>query len=137
MAICYEVIFPDLVRQFAANGAEFLVTITNDGWFGPSSAPAQHFAMVVFRSVENHVAFARAANTGISGFIDPFGQIIHETPLFTEQASHAVIPTRQIPTFYSYYGDVFAYACVILCALLCLFGYFRSKEPVMTAITPA
>ena len=137
VAICYEVIFPDLVRQFAANGAEFLVTITNDGWFGPSSAPAQHFAMVVFRSVENHVAFARAANTGISGFIDPFGQIIHETPLFTEQASHAVIPTRQIPTFYSYYGDVFAYACVILCALLCLFGYFRSKEPVMTAITPA
>lgn len=137
VAICYEVIFPDLVRQFAANGAEFLVTITNDGWFGPSSAPAQHFAMVVFRSVENHVAFARAANTGISGFIDPFGQIIHATPLFTEQASHAVIPTRHIPTFYSYYGDVFAYACVILCALLCLFGYFRSKEPVMTAITPA
>ncbi|CUS35967.1 Apolipoprotein N-acyltransferase [Candidatus Nitrospira nitrosa] len=137
VAICYEVIFPDLVRQFAANGAEFLVTITNDGWFGPSSAPAQHFAMVVFRSVENHVAFARAANTGISGFIDPFGQIIHTTPLFTEQASHAVIPTRHIPTFYSYYGDVFAYACVILCALLCLFGYFRSKEPVMTAITPA
>ena len=137
VAICYEVIFPDLVRQFAANGAEFLVTITNDGWFGPSSAPAQHFAMVVFRSVENHVAFARAANTGISGFIDPFGQIIHATHLFTEQASHAVIPTRHIPTFYSYYGDVFAYACVILCALLCLFGYFRSKEPVMTAITPA
>ncbi len=137
VAICYEVIFPDLVRRFTASGAEFLVTITNDGWFGPSSAPAQHFAMVVFRSVENHVAFARAANTGISGFIDPFGQIIHETPLFTAQASHAVIPTRQIPTFYSYYGDVFAYACVILCALLCLFGYFRSKEPVMTAITPA
>jgi len=48
-----------------------------------------------------------------------------------------VIPTRQIPTFYSYYGDVFAYACVILCALLCLFGYFRSKEPVLTAVTPA
>ena len=78
-------IFPDLVRQFAANGAEFLVTITNDGWFGPSSAPAQHFAMVVFRSVENHLAFARAANTGISGFIDPFGQIIEATPLFTSR----------------------------------------------------
>ena len=64
VAICYEVIFPDLVRQFAANGAEFLVTITNDGWFGPSSAPAQHFAMVVFRSVENHLAFARAPTRG-------------------------------------------------------------------------
>lgn len=137
VAICYEVIFPDLVRQFAANGAEFLVTITNDGWFGPSSAPAQHFAMVVFRAVENHLAFARAANTGISGFIDPFGQIIDTTPLFIEQASYAMIPTRQARTFYSYYGDVFAHACVIICALLCLFSYFRTKEPVMTAITPA
>jgi apolipoprotein N-acyltransferase len=137
VAICYEVIFPDLVRQFAANGAEFLVTITNDGWFGPSAAPAQHFAMVVFRSVENHLAFARAANTGISGFIDPFGQIIEATSLFTEHASFATIPTRQARTFYSYYGDVFAHACVIICALLCLFGYFRTKEPALTAITPA
>ena len=137
VAICYEVIFPDLVRQFAANGAEFLVTITNDGWFGPSSAPAQHFAMVVFRSVENHLAFARAANTGISGFVDPFGQITQATPLFTELALHATIPIKYSRTFYSYYGDVFAYACVIICALLCLFGYFRTKEPALTIITPA
>ncbi|MDR4464700.1 MAG: apolipoprotein N-acyltransferase [Nitrospira sp.] len=137
VAICYEVIFPDLVRQFAANGAEFLVTITNDGWFGPSSAPAQHFAMVVFRSIENHLAFARAANTGISGFVDPFGQITQATPLFTELALHATIPIKYSRTFYSYYGDVFAYACVIICALLCLFGYFRTKEPALTIITPA
>jgi apolipoprotein N-acyltransferase len=137
VAICYEVIFPDLVRQFAANGAEFLVTITNDGWFGPSSAPAQHFAMVVFRSIENHLAFARAANTGISGFVDPFGQITQATPLFTELALQATIPIRYSRTFYSYYGDVFAYACVIICALLCLFGYFRTKEPALTIITPA
>ncbi|MBI3355766.1 MAG: apolipoprotein N-acyltransferase [Nitrospirae bacterium] len=139
VAICYEVIFPDLVRRFAANGAEFLVTITNDGWFGPSSAPAQHFSMVVFRSVENHLAFARAANTGISGFVDPFGRIMQATTLFTEQALHATIPIRQSRTFYSYNGDVFAYVCVIICALLCLFGYFRTKEPAhgTTAITPA
>ena len=76
VVICYEVIFPDLVRRLPASGAEFLVTITNDAWFGDSSAPTQHFSMVVFRSVENHLAFARAANTGISGFIDPFGRII-------------------------------------------------------------
>lgn len=139
VAICYEVIFPDLVRQFAVNGAEFLVTITNDGWFGPSSAPAQHFAMVVFRSVENHLAFARAANTGISGFVDPFGRIMQASRLFTEQALQATIPVWQPRTFYSYYGDVFAYGCVIICALLCLFGYFRTKEPAhgTTAITPA
>ncbi len=137
VAICYEVIFPDLVRQFAASGAEFLVTITNDGWFGPSSAPAQHFAMVVFRSVENHLAFARAANTGISGFVDPFGEITQATPLFTELALQATIPIKHSRTFYSYYGDVFAYACVIICGLLFLFGYFRTKEPALTIITPA
>ena len=139
VAICYEVIFPDLVRQFAANGAEFLVTITNDGWFGHSSAPAQHFAMVVFRSVENHLAFARSANTGISGFIDPFGRILAASPLFVEQALQARIPVWQPRTFYSRNGDVFAYACVIICALLCLFALFRPKEPAhgTTAITPA
>jgi len=139
VAICYEVIFPDLVRQFAANGAEFLVTITNDGWFGPSSAPAQHFSMVVFRSVENHLAFARSANTGISGFIDPFGRILDATPLFTEHALQASIPLSHSRTFYSYYGDVFAYGCAIITAILWLYGYFRTKEPTpgTTAIEPA
>ena len=89
VVICYEVIFPDLVRRFASSGAEFLVTITNDAWFGDSSAPSQHFSMVVFRSVENHLAFARAANTGISGFIDPFGRIIAASPIFTQTALQA------------------------------------------------
>jgi apolipoprotein N-acyltransferase len=139
VAICYEVIFPDLVRQFAANGAEFLVTITNDGWFGASSAPAQHFAMVVFRSVENHLAFARSANTGITGAIDPFGRILQSTPIFTEEAVQATIPVWQPRTFYSRYGDVFAYGCVVICALLWLLNLVRPKEPEpgTTAITPA
>jgi apolipoprotein N-acyltransferase len=137
VAICYEVIFPDLVRQFAANGAELLVTITNDGWFGRSSAPAQHFSMAVFRSVENHLALARSANTGVSGFIDPFGRIMQATPLFTEQILRAQLPIRQARTFYSHYGDVFAYGCVIICALLCLYGYFRTKEPAHVTVTPA
>ncbi|ALA58699.1 apolipoprotein N-acyltransferase [Nitrospira moscoviensis] len=139
VAICYEVIFPDLVRRFATNGAEFLVTITNDGWFGNSSAPAQHFAMVVLRSVENHLAFARSANTGISGFIDPFGRILDSSALFTEAALQARLTAWQPHTFYTRHGDVFAYGCVLICALLCLFGLFRTKEPAhgTTAITPA
>jgi apolipoprotein N-acyltransferase len=139
VVICYEVIFPDLVRRFAVNGAEFLVTITNDGWFGPSSAPAQHFSMVVFRSVENHLAFARSANTGISGFIDPFGRILDATPLFTEHALQTSIPIGHSRTFYSYYGDVFAYGCAIISALLCLYGYFRTEEPApsATVVEPA
>lgn len=136
--ICYEVIFPDLVRRMAAGGAEFLVTITNDAWFGDSSAPSQHFSMVVFRSVENHLAFARAANTGISGFIDPFGRIIKTSPIFTQTALQATIPVRQPRTFYSRYGDVFAYGCMIISLLLCLFGLFGTKgaEPDAVAATP-
>jgi apolipoprotein N-acyltransferase len=126
-AICYEVIFPNLVRQFAANGAEFLVTVTNDAWFGHSSAASQHFAMVVFRSVENHLAFARSANTGISGFIDPFGRIVEATPIFTEQAVKGTMQVWRPDTFYSRHGDVFAYGCAIICALLILFGSFRTK----------
>jgi apolipoprotein N-acyltransferase len=127
--ICYEVIFPDLVRRLAVNGAEFLVTITNDAWFGDSSAPAQHFSMVVFRSVENHLAFARSANTGISGFIDPFGRILEATPTFTEQVLQSRLQVGAPRTFYSRYGDVFAYGCVILCALVWLYGIFRTKGP--------
>jgi len=138
VAICYEVIFPNLVRQFAANGAEFLVTVTNDAWFGPSAAASQHFSMVVLRSVENHLAFARSANTGISGFIDPFGRIVEATPVFTEQAIKATMQVWRPYTFYSRHGDVFAYGCAIICALLFLFGIFRSKEsePDAIAATP-
>ena len=136
--ICYEVIFPDLVRHMAAAGAEFLVTITNDAWFGDSSAPAQHFSMVVFRSVENHRAFARAAKTGISGFIDPFGRIIKASPIFMQTALQATITVRQQQTFYSRYGDVFAYGCMIISLLLCLYGLFGTKgaEPDAIAATP-
>lgn len=130
VVICYEVIFPNLVRQFAANGAEFMITITNDAWFGPSSAPYQHFGMVVFRAVENRVAFARAANTGISGFIDPYGHIAQQSSIFTQEAMKATISIGHQQTFYAQYGDLFAYACVILTALLCLTGYFsHDTEP--------
>ena len=138
VVICYEVIFPDLVRRIAGSGAEFLVTITNDAWFGDSSAPAQHFSMVVFRSVENHLAFARAANTGISGFIDPFGRIIVASPTFTQTALQAEIPVRQTKTFYSRHGDVFAYGCVLISLLFCLYSIFGTKgaEPDAVAATP-
>ena len=138
VVICYEVIFPDLVRRIAGSGAEFLVTITNDAWFGDSSAPAQHFSMVVFRSVENHLAFARAANTGISGFIDPFGRIIVASPTFTQTALQAEIPVRQTKTFYSRHGDVFAYGCMLISLLFCLYGFFGTKgaEPDAVAATP-
>jgi apolipoprotein N-acyltransferase len=123
LVICYEIIFPDLVRRFSAEGVDFMTTITNDAWFGRSSAPLQHFSMVVFRAVENRVAFARSANTGISGFVAPSGQILDTSPIFTEQVLSGTIPARRHATFYSRYGDVFSYACAIITALLCLAGY--------------
>ncbi len=119
VVICYEVIFPDLVRRFAAKGVDFMTTITNDAWFGRSVAPFQHFGMVVLRAVENRVAFARAANTGISGFIDPTGRIVTASPIFEQIALKGVLPIGRIPTFYTRFGDVFAYGCVIIAGLLC------------------
>ena len=125
VAICFEVIFPDEVRQMAKEGADFLVTITNDAWFGESAAPYQHFGMVVFRAVENRTAFARAANTGISGFIAPDGHILSTTPIFSQAAITETIPLRTTTSFYTRYGDVFAWACVIMATLLTLISRRR------------
>lgn len=128
VAICFEVIFPDLVRRMAQEGANFLVTITNDAWFGDSAAPYQHFGMVVFRAVENHLAFARAANTGISGFIAPDGHILSQTSIFSEQAVIGLLPLRSSsPTFYTQFGDVFSWGCVIIAGIL--FTWCRLTTP--------
>ena len=78
-AICYEVIFASLMRQFVVNGSELLTTITNDAWYGASSAPYQHWDQAAMRSIENGRYLARAANTGISGFVDPYGRVIEKT----------------------------------------------------------
>lgn len=131
VVICFEVIFPDLVRDFVREGAEFMVTITNDAWFGKSAAPFQHFGMVVFRAVENRIAFARSANTGISGLIAPDGRILSATSIFTEQTVTGQIPIRNAPTFYTYYGDLFAYGCVIITGIFLLFGVMMSRRGLM------
>ncbi len=109
--ICYEIIFPRLARKFVNQGADFLVNISNDSWFGPTSAHYQHFAMAVFRCVECRRPLARAANTGISGFIDASGRIISRLPTFTEEISLYRLPLEDRTTFYSLYGDVLALLC--------------------------
>ncbi|WP_202882193.1 apolipoprotein N-acyltransferase [Candidatus Manganitrophus noduliformans] len=126
--ICFEVIFPEVVRRFAQNGATVMTTITNDAWFGDSAAPYQHFSMVVFRSIENRVPFARSANTGISGFIDAHGRIIKQSPLFTEAALTQSLHPGTRRTLYTAYGDVFAIGCVIIALGFALFSYREKRR---------
>lgn len=127
--ICYEIIFPELVRQFVNNGAGIITTITNDAWFGRTSAPYQHFSMAVFRAVENRVPVARAANTGISGFIDAKGRILETSTIFTEaHLTRTLTPGRE-KTLYTRYGDLFAYACVIAALAMLAIKPRRTTTP--------
>jgi apolipoprotein N-acyltransferase len=111
--ICYEIIFPDLVRSFVNKGATVMTTITNDAWFGRTGAPYQHFSMAVLRAVENHVPVARAANTGISGFIDAKGRILETTDIFTEAYLTRSLSPSTKKTFYTRYGDIFSWLCLL------------------------
>jgi apolipoprotein N-acyltransferase len=108
--ICYEVIFPDLFRRFVRDGARFMVNITNDAWFGDSGGPLQHLAMVPLRAVENGVAVARAANTGVSALVHPSGRIDPQLGLFRRGALTVDVPLRAGQTLYTRVGDLFAYA---------------------------
>jgi apolipoprotein N-acyltransferase len=118
VVICYEIIFPDLVRRFVDKGANVITTITNDAWFGKTAAPYQHFSMAVLRAVENRVPIARAANTGISGFIDAQGRILAASGIFIEtQLTNTIVPGTE-KTFYTRYGDVFSYLCVLASLIL-------------------
>ena len=112
--ICFESIFPELARQQAEAGANLLVTITNDAWFGRSGAPWQHLAMGVFRSVETRKTLVRAANTGVSAFIDPLGQIQGASLLFTEYARSQPVALLEGLTCYVRWGYLFPWACLIL-----------------------
>lgn len=118
--ICYEIIFPGLVRKFYSKGGDFIVTITNDAWFGKTAGPYQHFSMAVFRAIENRKPLLRAANTGISGYIDSNGRIVKETPIFQRLFDIVDMKTDRTRTIYSRYGDVFAYLCIIGTILLIL-----------------
>lgn len=115
-AICYEVIYPDLIRRFVRDGSELLTTITNDAWYGRSSAAYQHWDQASMRAIEEGRYLARAANTGISGFVDPYGRVLAKTPLF-EQAT-VVRDVRFITdrTIYSRIGDLVAWLSLALTA---------------------
>lgn len=111
--ICFEILFPSISSGFVKNGADILTTITNDAWFGNTSAALQHFSIAVFRAVENRRSLARAANTGISGFVDPTGKILDSSVWFTD-----AVETRQLAildriSFYTAHGDIFAIISIV------------------------
>lgn len=118
--ICFEGIFPEISRDYVNNGAGLLVNITNDAWFGDSSAPYQHLSMTVFRAVENRVPLVRSANTGITAFIDSRGHIQGMTRLFREALLSGSVRVGTARTFYTAYGDAFAWFCSLFSiALFC------------------
>jgi apolipoprotein N-acyltransferase len=126
--ICYEAIFPELVRMAVRAGAAMLVNMTNDGWFGASSAPYQHLRMATLRAIENRAWMIRCANTGVSVAVDQAGRTVRKLGLDKEGFFVVEIPAAiAAGSFYSRFGDFFAWACIGVCLLL-IPRYYTRKE---------
>ncbi len=130
--ICYELLFPDLVRRFVKDGGGVLLAITNDAWYGRTGAPYQFLAITALRSAETGVYIVRAANTGVSAIIDSGGWVREQTPIFERTLLVADVPLRRSDasgTFYVRHGDVFAQACCAALLLLLLLARFAGSRP--------
>ncbi len=121
-AICYEIVFPRLVRQSVLRGSQLLTTITNDAWYGHSSAPFQHFLQAQMRAIEQGRYLARAANTGISGFVDPYGRVIQRSEIFEREILVGDVRMLESRTIYGTIGDLFAYICAGLTLTALIFS---------------
>jgi apolipoprotein N-acyltransferase len=131
VVICSEGAFPNLFRKFVKEGANFMLNITNEGWFG-ESALYQKVAASVFRAVENRIALARATNTGISCFIDPTGRVYgrvqkNEIETFVDGYRTEDILLSENRTFYTIYGNIFAFVCLGVTTILILLSIIRRK----------
>ena len=125
--ICYEILFPELIRQFSEKDAEFLANITNDTWYGDTTMPYHHFALSVFRAVENRKFVVRVANSGFSGIVAPDGRILKRSQLFSKEIIIYSIHPNRIKTIYSRFGDWFVYMnCAI--AIFLVFILSRKKQ---------
>ncbi|WP_263418820.1 apolipoprotein N-acyltransferase [Terriglobus albidus] len=126
--ICYESIFADEVRQFVKGGAEVLVNISNDGWYGDTSAPWQHLNMARMRAIENRRWVLRDTNTGLTGAIDPYGHLREQAPRHIRTAIAVGFDYADEMTFYTRFGDLFAYGCCLVVITLLGYGGFREKR---------
>ncbi len=130
--ICYEVIYPELSRELVARGAEAIVTISNDSWFGKSSAPYQHLAMAVFRSIENRRYLLRSTSNGISALVDPAGRIVYQSPLHQPDRFLASFQYLKHKTVFTRWGYLFPYLCLILVLLNGLWAiHIKNKKTVL------
>jgi apolipoprotein N-acyltransferase len=122
--ICYESVFPDEVRQFANQGAQVFVNISNDGWYGDSGAYAQHLNQTRMRAIENERWILSATDTGVTASIDPYGRTVARLPRKERGALVAPYALTSVTTFYTRHGDWFPWLCAIISlgALLTRFG---------------
>jgi apolipoprotein N-acyltransferase len=125
--ICYEAIYPGEVRRFAAGGAQLLINISNDGWFGRSAAAEQHLRMVRVRAVENRRWIVRTTNNGFTVSIDPYGRIFQ--PLLPDVRAAVDLPYdfRTDQTIYTRFGDWFAWLCVLISVILVAVTFRKAK----------
>ncbi len=128
MLICYESAFEDLSRSYRTQGADFLVNITNDAWFGRTTTPYQHAAHLVMRAIENRIGIARAANTGVSELVDPLGREYERTELGVETYASGVVRTSDVLTVYSRSGDWVGGAVVLMSLSLVGYAWWRSRQ---------
>jgi len=135
LTICYEGVFPEISRSLARQGANFLINMTNDAWYGVSSAPYQHLSMYAMRAVETGRYFARATNTGVSGIINPRGYIYGHTELYEDRVLVVDVPLYSEPTVYLFIGDLLAQLCLLFSVLALVFSmvgkdvFMRRRHP--------
>jgi apolipoprotein N-acyltransferase len=127
--ICYEAIYAGEIRQFANNGAQLLINISNDGWFGKSEAAEQHLRMARVRAVENRRWLIRDTNSGITAAIDPYGNVTRAMQRDTRDAADLPYDFRTDKTIYTRFGDWFAWMCVGVSAILVLLTFRKAKSP--------
>ncbi len=128
VAICYESVYPWLARAFVLRGSQLLVTITNDAWFQRSSAAYQHFEQGAIRAVEEGRYVVRAANTGISGAVDPYGRVLTRTDLFVPAAVTADVRLLSGRTWYNQLGDIVVWMSLVATAMVWLAGWRRPAK---------
>lgn len=124
-AICYEIVYPQITRSQIRNGADVLVTITNDAWYDGTSAPAQHLWQARLRAIEGNRYLLRAATTGISAFVDPTGRVLESIPMGTDGIIYATFEPRTETTPYVKFGDWFAW---VACAGVAWFSIYPARR---------